>query len=166
MRIVCFLIVLLIVTTLVMVDGPTVNSVSTSDDLAIIVNKSSQVGDISVATLRKLFLAEQKYWPNGRRVTVVMREPGQSERSAVLQQVYHMSNRDYERYFLRAEFAGEAQGAPKSVSSAAGVRKFIYNVPGAIGYVRASEVDDSVKVVRLNGRAPGEPGYWLKLTGR
>ncbi len=166
MRTVCFLIVLLTMTTLVIATGPTVNSISASNDLAIIVNKSSPVNDISLVNLRKLFLAEQKYWPNGRRVTVVMREPGQAERAAVLQQLYRMSNRDYERYFLRAEFTGEASGAPKSLSSAAGVRKFVYNVPGAIGYVRADEVDGSVKVVRVDGRAPGEPGYRLTLTGR
>ena len=141
MRTVCFLIALLTMTTLVIVSGQTVSSISASNDLAIIVNKSSPVDDISATTLRKIFLAEQKYWPNGRRVTVVMLEPGQAEREAVLQQVYRMSNRDYERYFLRAEFTGEALGVPKSLSSAAGVRKFVYNVPGAIGYVRANEVD-------------------------
>lgn len=166
MRTTCFWIALLTVAPLMTGGGPTVNSLAASNDLAIIVNKSIQVDNVSLVNLRKIFLAEQKYWPNGRRVTVVMREPGQAERAAVLQQVYRMSNRDYERYFLRAEFTGEGQGGPKSVSSAAAVRKFVYNVPGAIGYVRADEVDDSVKVLRVDGRAPGESGYRLTLTGR
>jgi ABC-type phosphate transport system substrate-binding protein len=144
--------------------GTIVSSNSSSSDLAIVVNKANPVNDISLANLRKIFLAEQKYWPNARRVTVVMREPGQSERAAVLRQLYRMSNGDYTRYFMHAEFTGEGQGVPKSLSSAAGVRKFVYNVPGAIGYMRADEVDGSVKVVRVAGRAPGDPGY--ELTGR
>ena len=166
MRNVCFLIVLLTTTVLIIASGPTVNSGAPSSDLAIIVNKSNQVDDISLANLRKIFLAEQKYWSDQHRVTVVMREPGQAERAAVLRQLYRMSNGDYARYFLHAEFTGEGHGVPKSLSSAAGVRKFVYNVPGAIGYVRADEVDGSVKVVRVDGRAPGEIGYPLTLTGR
>ena len=166
MRNVSFLVILLMMTALVITSGPTVNSSSASSDLVIILNKSNQVDDISLGNLRKFFLAEQKYWPNGRRVTVVMREPGQAERTAVLRQLYRMSNGDYARYFLHAEFTGEGHGVPKSLSSAAGVRKFVYNVPGAIGYVRADEVDGSVKVVRVDGRAPGEIGYPLTLTGR
>ena len=153
-------------TALMVASGSTARSNSASSDLAIIINKSNPVSDISFADLRKIFLAEQKYWPNGRRVTVVMREPGQAERAAVLRQLYRMSNHDYERYFMRAEFTGEGHGVPKSLSSAAGVRKFVYNVPGAIGYVRADEADGSVKVVRVDGRAPGEPGYRVTLTGR
>ena len=51
----------------------------------------------------------------------------------------------------------------KSFSSAAGVRKFVHDLPGAIGYVRTDEVDGSVKIVRVDGRAPGEPGYRLTL---
>jgi ABC-type phosphate transport system substrate-binding protein len=165
-RTTCILFVLLTVTALVIASGTTANSNSPSGDLAIIVNKSNPVDDISLANLRKLFLAEQKYWPNARRVTVVMREPGQAERASVLRQLYHMSNGDYARYFLHAEFTGEGQGVPKSLASAAGVRKFVYSVPGAIGYVRADEVDRSVKVVRVDGRLPGESGYRLTLAGR
>src|ERR1700674_1390080 len=164
MRTVCFLVVLLMMAALVLASEPTANSSSPSNDLVIIINKSNPVDDISLANLRKIFLAEQKYWPNGRRVTVVMREPGQTERAAVLRQVYRMSSSDYARYFMHAEFTGEGQGVPKSLSSAAGVRKFVYNVPGAIGYVRADEVDGSIKVARVDGRAPGEPGY--RLAGR
>jgi phosphate transport system substrate-binding protein len=166
LRTTCIVFVLLAMTALVIASGTTATSSSPSSDLAIIVNKSNPIGDISLAKLRKIFLAEQKYWPNARRVTVVMRESGQAERAAVLRQLYRMSNGDYARYFLHAEFTGEGQGVPKSLSSAAGVRKFVYSVPGAIGYVRADEVDGSVKVLRVDGRVPGEPGYELTLTGR
>jgi hypothetical protein len=39
----------------------------------------------------------------------------------------------------------------------------ISNLQGAIGYVRADEVDASVKVLRVDGLAPGDSGYRLKL---
>lgn len=43
------------------------------------------------------------------------------------------------------------------------MRKFVFNVPGAIGYLRADEVDDLVKVIRPDNWLPGEPGYKLKV---
>ena len=54
-------------------------------------------------------------------------------------------------------FTGEAIGAPKMLATTNGVLRFVFNVPGAIGYVRASEVDASVKTLRVDGRLPGEP---------
>ena len=41
--------------------------------------------------------------------------------------------------------------------------KFVSFVSGAIGYVRPEEVDASVKVLRVDGLAPGDPGYKLKF---
>jgi ABC-type phosphate transport system substrate-binding protein len=131
--------------------------------LAIIVNKSNPIDNVSLTDLRKLFKAEQTRWSNGQRVTVVMRQAGQDERATVLRVIYHMSEWDFNRYFLRGTFTGETQSVPKTLATAGGVDKFIFNVPGAIGYVRASEVDDSVKVVRVDGHALRDVGYPLKM---
>jgi hypothetical protein len=35
-----------------------------------------------------------------------------------------------------------------------------------MGYLRASDVDDSVKVVRVNGLLPEEDGYPLRVRAR
>ncbi len=136
------------------------------DSLAIIVNKSNPIDNLSFAELRKTFLAETRAWSNGRRVTLVMREQGQPDRSSVLRQIYRMSEGDFNRHFLQAAFNGLAEGPPKSLATADGVRKFIFNVPGAIGYVRSNEVDESVKVVRIDGLGPDAPGYKLKISGK
>lgn len=77
-----------------------------------------------------------------------------------------MSEADFSQFVLHSAFTGNVQGGPRYLSSAVGVRKFIFNVPGAIGYVRASDVDSSVKTVRIDGRLPGEQGYRLKLERR
>jgi ABC-type phosphate transport system substrate-binding protein len=143
--------------------GPAAPPAPYNGDLAIIVNRSNPVDDLSYADLRKVFMAERRHWSNGRKVTIVMREPGQAERETVLRQIYRMSESDFNRYFLQVAFQGDVQSAPKLLSTAAGVRKFVFNVPGAIGYLRAEEADDSVKVIRVDGRAPNEPGYKLKL---
>lgn len=74
-----------------------------------------------------------------------------------------MTDNDYNKYFIQARFIGNLQATPKILATSAGVREFVFNVPGAIGYVCAGEADASVKIVRIDGRLPGEPGYKLRL---
>src|SRR5712692_7236741 len=133
--------------------------------LAVIVNQSNPVENLSLAELRRIFRAERNHWPDGRRITIALRERGQPGRTTVLREVYQMSEPDFNRHFLQATFTGEALSAPKTLVTASGVRKFVFNVPGAIGCVPADEVDESVKVIRLDGRLPGEKGYRLRLDG-
>jgi hypothetical protein len=44
--------------------------------------------------------------------------------------------------------------------------RFIFNTSGAIGYVQAAEVDDTVKVVPIDGRLPGDARYPLRRAAR
>ncbi len=134
----------------------------TRQNLAIIVNKANPVDDLSLRDLRKVFLGERSHWPNGRRITLVMMESDQPERKALIREVCQMSESDFRRHFLHGLFTGEVFVSPKTLASPVGVRKFVFNVPGAIGYVRATDVDDSIKVLRINGRLPFDREYGLR----
>ena len=141
----------------------TVSAAAFQEDLAIIVNKTNPIEAMTLAELRNVFLAERSRWPNGRRVTITMLDIGNPEREVVLRTVYRMREADFNRTFLRARFTGEATEEPKLLASPNNMVRFIFNAPGAIGYVRASSLDGSVKVLRIDGLAPGEPGYRIKL---
>ena len=110
-----------------------------------------------------VFRGQRTRWSNGRRVTLVMRDPGAPEREAILRSLYGLEEEEYRRSYLQAVFSGEASDAPKTLASTNGVLRFVYNVPGAIGYVRARDADRSVKMLRVDGRLPGEPGYRLAV---
>lgn len=133
------------------------------ESLAIIVNQSNPVENVSTEELRKIFLGERSHWPNGRRITLVMMEPGQPERKTILRDICHMSENEFSRHFLHGLFTGEVFVSPKTLATPVGVRKFVFNVPGAIGYVRASDVDGSVKIVRLDERLPEDKEYRLRV---
>jgi hypothetical protein len=62
---------------------------------------------------------------------------------------------------MQAAFTGKDIAPPRDVASAAALKQFVAGTPGAIGCILASEVDDSVKVLKVDGNAPGEPGYKL-----
>lgn len=134
-----------------------------TEPLAIVVNKNNPLSEISLVDLRRVFRGQRSRWSNGRRVTLVMRDQGTRERAAILQSLYGVAEEDYRRTYMQAVFSGETADAPKTLTSTNGVLRFVYNVPGAIGYVRARDVDPSVKTLRVDGHLPGEPGYRLEL---
>jgi ABC-type phosphate transport system substrate-binding protein len=136
------------------------------EPLAIVINQANPVNGLSMADLRRVFLGERGHWPDGRRITLVMLEPGWSERDEVLSNIYHMDETEFKNHFLRGLFTGEVSVSPKTLSTPEGVRKFIFNVPGAIGYLRASDVDKTVKVIRIDERFPGDKGYKLHIPPR
>ncbi|MCA1601234.1 MAG: hypothetical protein LC776_06195 [Acidobacteria bacterium] len=133
-------------------------------DLAIIVHKSNPLENLSVAELREYFLAERSHWSTRQKIRVAMREPGSPEREAVLRLICGMNrDLDFTTYFLRAKFSEQVIDEPRNLDSTPNMIRFVANVSGAIGYVRADEVDPSVRVIRVENLSPGDPGYKLKL---
>jgi glutamate dehydrogenase/leucine dehydrogenase len=92
-----------------------------------------------------------------------MREPGDPERETILRSVCGMTEEQFTTHFVRGLYRGDILVSPKILSSAGGVRRFIFNVPGAIGYLRLSEVDDSVKEVLIDEHRPEDNGYRLRI---
>jgi ABC-type phosphate transport system substrate-binding protein len=139
---------------------------SNDQAVAIVVNQSNSVDNFSFEELRRIFLGEKSHWPNGRRITIVMMDPSQPERKAILRDVYAMSEKDLNSHFIQGVFTGSVLVSPKTLSTSAEVKKFVFNVPGAIAYVRASEVDASVKVIRIDGRMPEDKDYKLRVSAK
>jgi ABC-type phosphate transport system substrate-binding protein len=133
-------------------------------DVAIIVNPKNATRDISFDTLRKYFKAERGQWPNGTKVVIAMRQPsGQPERSAVLRSIYGWDESYYQKYFRQGQFNESIQQAPKELNTTYAMTQYVHYTPGAIGYVRADQVDTSkVNVLSVDGRKPGESGYRIR----
>lgn len=131
------------------------------ESLAVIVNRANPVENLSFAELRHYFLGERTHWPNGRRVALVMRGAAHDERDAVLRLIYEMREQDFRAHFLRARFTGETLDEPHLLDTTSRVANFVFLQPGAVGCVRAAELPPSAKVVRIDGRLPGDAGYRL-----
>jgi ABC-type phosphate transport system substrate-binding protein len=134
--------------------------------LAIIVNQSNPVENFSLPELRKIFLGERSHWPNGRRITLVMMDPAQPERKVILREIYGMNEKDLNNHFIQGVFTGTVLVSPKTLATPSEVLKFVFNVPGAIGYLRANDVDGSVKVLRVDGHLPDDKDYGLRMQQR
>ena len=136
------------------------------EGLAIVVNQDNPTTDITLSQLRAMFLGERKWWSNRHRVVLAGMRRNTPEWQAVRRVIYKMDRRELDHYYLYQSFIGESPSLPTTMPAPADVKKFVVSTPGALGYLRASDVDGSVKVVRVNGLLPGDDGYPLRLRAR
>lgn len=152
----------LIPISLIIAFAAAVPALAGDDDLVVVVNKSNSADNVTKAQLKKMILGEQSSWSAGKKVTVVLRNPGQPERDGVLRSVCGMSEDDFNQSWMRASFNGTTATPPKSLASGQAVRQSVAASPGAIGFLRASDVDETVKAVTVDGIAAGQPDYKIK----
>jgi ABC-type phosphate transport system substrate-binding protein len=142
---------------------PIVPASSPHTRVVAVVNVENPVTSLTTRDLRRILLGEMTQWPNGKNITIAMRSVGQPEHDAVLQLICGMKDADFERYVLQAAYRGEGQSSIKVLDTAAGVKRFVFNVPSSIGFIRADEVDSSVKVITITGSVPTSAAFGLTL---
>jgi hypothetical protein len=133
--------------------------------LTIVVNKSNSMDSITKKQLRDLLLGEVTRWPNNQHVTLVEREPGSQTFQKMLQVLLKMSEAEYTRWLLDLEFRAQTPPLIKTLNSDEGANKFVFNVPGAVAItdgVPGGTISSQVKVLRVEGKLPGDPEYPLK----
>jgi phosphate transport system substrate-binding protein len=127
--------------------------------VAFVVNKENPVSDISLAELKDIFLGVQQSWKNGDRIVAVGREEGSEEKEIVLGKIYNMSGTQLKQYWTAKVIRGNNVHPPKTFPSDVLIKKLVQRVPNAVGYIRADQADDSVKVLKVEGKEPGQASY-------
>jgi hypothetical protein len=116
--------------------------------LVMVANKgNASVFKMNKSDAKKLLLGQITSWPNGGRVVVVLGNVGSVDRAAVLQKICGMNEAEYTRHNLQATFMGDTVASVIQADSPAAVRGLVKSNPGAVGFLRQSEVDDNVKAV-------------------
>jgi ABC-type phosphate transport system substrate-binding protein len=120
--------------------------------MAVVVNRDNNVGNVTAVHLSKVFRSEVKKWPDGRAVVLVLHKdsPGETE---TLQRLIKMNGDE-----LKAMIAAHKDSI-QIVDSDAEVLKIVQTTPGAIGFVDVRSVDNTINVVRVDGKLPMESGY-------
>ena len=129
---------------------------------AIVVHKDTEIDNLSLSELRNIFLANQQFWPDRTRIILLVRAPKSEERDFVLDTIYQMDEAQFRQYWIAKMFRAEVPRGPKIVFSTDMMLELVIAIPGSISFVNADEVTDDVKVVRIDGKLPSEPGYPLK----
>ncbi len=131
-------------------------------NVAIVVHPSVEVSDLSMLQLRRIFLAEQQFWPNRSRITLLVGAPGAVERNIVLDRIYQMNESQFRQYWIAKIFRAEVPSGPKIVLSSNMALELVTAIPGSITFIPADSVDPSVKVLSIDGLFPNQDGYPLR----
>ena len=130
--------------------------------VAIVVHPQTRVDALSFNDLRKIFRGEQQFWPDGSRITLLVRAPVAVEREIVLDRIYRMSEDGFRQYWIAKMFRAEAAAGPKIVYSSEMARELVSAIPGAITFVPVDAVVSGLKVVRIDGMLPSDARYPLR----
>jgi ABC-type phosphate transport system substrate-binding protein len=130
--------------------------------IAIVVHKGTGVENLSLTELRSIFLADQQFWSDRTRITLLVRAPQSDERDFVLNKIYQMTEPQFRQDWIAKMFRSEVPRGPKIVFSTDMTVDLVVAIPGSISFVRADEVSADVQVVRIDGKLPSDAGYPLK----
>lgn len=131
-------------------------------DIAVVVRQDTPVESLTMSQTRKLFLGERQYWNSDLGVTLLVRAPAARERDVLLKVVYRMSEAEFKQYWILKLFRAEAAAGPKIVYSNQMTAELLSIVPGSVGFLDISQVPKGLKVLSIDGKLPGQPGYPLK----
>jgi len=122
-----------------------------AEDIAVIVNtdRTTQLGREEIA---QIFLKKRRFWDDGAPILPVNQSAGSATRASFDTAVFGAGARRLSVYWNRAYFGGVLP--PATLASDEAVRRFVVSEPRAIGYVRASAVDTSVRVVLILSASP------------
>jgi ABC-type phosphate transport system substrate-binding protein len=128
----------------------------------VVVQPDTPVSNLSLAEVRKIFLGDRQYWTANMPVVLLIRAPVARERDVVLKIIYQMSESQFKQYWIAKIFRAESVSAPKVVYSNDMASDLVTALPGAIAFIDSRDVRPGTKVLRVDGRLPGEPGYTLR----
>jgi ABC-type phosphate transport system substrate-binding protein len=126
----------------------TIPSHSQSDDLpySIVVNKQMEGNAISMGTLKAIYLREAKSWGNSLGdITPV----DLSTEHSFYENLFGKTYVQMQAYWLNMRIKYSVS-LPITKKDPEGVKQYIAENKGAIGYLKNSDIDDRVKVIKVN----------------
>jgi len=123
--------------------------------MAVIVDKGNGAGNLASADLAKILQNNSKNWPDGKKVTIVLRDLSSAETESALQKLFKLSTDDLKMFFATHK------NSIVTVHSDAELLKIVESTPGALGLVDVYSITSRVNVVKIDGKLPLEQGYLL-----
>ena len=124
--------------------------------LAIVAEKSNPTTNLSQAELVRIFLAKTRSWPGGTPLVLVVRNPSLADMQLVVRRIFNMTPEEAHA-FVQAHHE-----AIMVAESDEAVIKYVSETRGAIGVVDLFSITKDIKVIKIDGKLPVEPGYCLR----
>jgi ABC-type phosphate transport system substrate-binding protein len=134
------------------------------NSIAVIVNPRNSIESISLAELRNIFLGTAQFWKDSTQIVPIVRAPSARERDVLLRRVLHMSDLQFQQYWRKIRVAHKAGHEPIAVVSNGMQMQTVALESGGIALVGTSDLNSSVKVLKVGGHRPGSADYPLKTS--
>ncbi len=115
-----------------------------AEPIAVIVNKKNPAQQLTVGQVAAIYRGEDLHWPNGERIKIVNREITAGIRAEFYRQVL---NAKPDQPYYHPNTPVPIQNLIER--SDEGVMRFVGTIEGAIGYVRASKLNDGDPTVKV-----------------
>ncbi|MFW5775189.1 MAG: hypothetical protein ACOCW2_02770 [Chitinivibrionales bacterium] len=116
-------------------------------DYVVIVNTGNAVSDMPKAHLKRVFTGKLKEYQGVSLVPIDL--PADSDvAQAFLSDVVGMSPGEYKEYWVAQQVKGGG-AAPMIQKTPAMVKAMVSQIPGAISYIPAGDIDDTVKQLTI-----------------
>lgn len=124
--------------------------------LAVITDAANPAADLTSAELIKIFNAHSQTWPDGKAIKIVVRDPSSPDMHLVARKLLSMTPEQAQA------FVQSHNHMMVIADSDDAVLKFVAGTRGAIGIVDLFSITKDVKVLKIDGKLPVEPGYVLR----
>jgi len=132
-------------------------------DFAVIASPGTPVDSLSSSDLRRVFALEKRHWPGGRPVSILLPGSGQAGREVLLKNILHLDEAQLRQSILGKIYRGEITFPPRVPSSDLEAVEFVASARNLLAIVPAEmAAGANVRVVRIDGKRPGDAGYPLK----
>ncbi len=113
-------------------------------DIVVIVHPDRHMA-LSIDDVAQIYLRRHRVWDDGNAIVPLNLASGHELRTRFSRAVLRQGDRRLADYWNRQYFLGVLP--PATLASTEAMRRYVASDPNAIGYLPASEVDSSVRVV-------------------
>jgi ABC-type phosphate transport system substrate-binding protein len=126
--------------------SPAFTGALASADVVAVVSANSAIQSLTSDQLADIFLGRVSRFPNGLLAVPIDLRDGSPERDRFYARITGKTPAQVKAYWSKIIFTGRGQ-PPKAVASDLDVKKFVAANVGAIGYIDAALLDDSVRAL-------------------
>ena len=116
----------------------------------MVVNTANPAQSLTVAELRRMFMKQSRLWPHGESVVPVDWDATSPIRQEFSRRVLERSVREMAEFWVQQSIT-QGIAPPSTLRSGLAISRFVASVPGAISYLPADAMNDSVKPIKIQG---------------
>lgn len=124
--------------------------------IALIADTSNVTSNVTAAALVKIFNAQTRNWPDGKPITIVLRDPSAADMQVIVRKLFSMTP-EQAHAFIQAH-----KDSIIIAESDEAVLRFVSTTRGAIGVIDLYSLTSGVNVLKIDGKLPVEQGYLLR----